>query len=283
MLVQHLLFTAWMAGLFAGASQHNRPNVDDIGGFLIAYLTVCGLHWYLMGTFLVGEWPLLSPRVKRRLPQSFLGRAFLTWFNPGPGTGYLFAVGNLLVAAVLSLVALFVATSLSSGPFARTPSPQQVIFFTLVGFCYITIYLGVGKLVVGVLAKISPVGVVLSVLLQILIVLAGCGIPLVIHLMSDYRSGGWNLLHITNPVWTLYEVADTGTGAIHSPVLLMILGPLAGIIFILNLPSIAAEVRHVRIAKPTRVAEEDAEAAALAAPHHPVRTSPWDEVSTEVS
>ena len=34
----------------------------------------------------------LSPRVKRDLPQTLLGRIFLTWFAPGPGTGYMFAV-----------------------------------------------------------------------------------------------------------------------------------------------------------------------------------------------
>jgi hypothetical protein len=277
MLVQFLLFTGWMSGLFAGLSQQNQIILNELGGFLVAYLCVCGVHWYIMGTFLVGEWPHLSPRVKRRLPQSFLGRAFLTWFNPGPGTGYLFAVGNLFVAGLLSMIMLFVATSISPNAITRTPSPEQVTFFTLIGFSYITIYLGIGKLAVAGLTRIAPVGVVLSVLLQILLVLAGAGIPLVIHLMSDYRSTGWNLLHITNPIWTLAEVADSGTGLLNSPTLLLILAPLALIVFVANLPSVAAEVRHVRIAAPKRVAEEDAEAAALAAPPQPVRSSPWDE------
>jgi hypothetical protein len=56
----------------------------------------------------------------------------------------------------------------------------------------------------------------------------------------------------------------------------MMLIPTALGIFLANLPSIAAEVRHVRIAKPLRVAQEDALAAAQAAPPR-AKTNPWDE------
>ena len=60
--------------------------------------------------YLHGEWHTEHEgwfsRVKRRLPQSFLGRAFLTWFTPGPGSGYVFAVANLGSALLLVLVAI---------------------------------------------------------------------------------------------------------------------------------------------------------------------------------
>ena len=57
----------------------------------VVYFSILAMHWYVMGTLMSGESSRLSNRAKRHLPQSFLGRAFLTWFNPGPGTGYLFA------------------------------------------------------------------------------------------------------------------------------------------------------------------------------------------------
>ena len=45
----------------------------------------------------------------------------------------------------------------------------------------------------------------------------------------------------------------------------------------MNLPGVVREVRYVRIARPSRVAEEDAELAARSHPAEPVRTSPWDD------
>lgn len=51
----------------------------------------------------------------------------------------------------------------------------------------------------------------------------------------------------------------------------------AGIVFLANLPGIAHEVRNVRLAKPQRVAEEDAQLVAQSAPPKPAQISPWDE------
>jgi hypothetical protein len=47
-------------------------------------------------------------------------------------------------------------------------------------------------------------------------------------------------------------------------------------VFLLNLPGIVREVRFVRLPKPKRVAEEDAEQAALLHPPQPIQISPWD-------
>lgn len=274
MVVQFLLFSGWMAwGIWSQGIMDNY-----VGGFLLVYLTFCGLHWYVMGALLSGEWPYLSPRVKRQLPQSFLGRSLLTWFNPGPGTGYMFALGNLLAAVLAALCILTAWYALNPSLATTTPwaSFDKVLSFILAGYAYIVIYLGLGRLIVRVLQRIAPVGIALSVLVQILLLVAGCGIPLIIYLMSPNRGFGYTLLQITNPVWTLVEVVEGGTGAGTAELALMMLIPTALVIFLTNLPSIAAEVRHVRIAKPLRVAQEDALAAAQAAPPR-AKTNPWDE------
>jgi hypothetical protein len=121
---------------------------------------------------------------------------------------------------------------------------------------------------------VAPVGIALSLMVQILLLVAGCGIPLIIYLMSYSRGGGYTLLQITNPIWTLVELVDSGTGLTYSPAILLVLVPVAVIIFLANLPGIAAEVRHVRVAKPLRVAQEDA---AAQKPPPRVKTNPWDE------
>jgi hypothetical protein len=211
------------------------------------------------------------------LPQSFLGRSLLTWFNPGPGTGYMFALGNLLAAVVASLVLLTVWYSLDPSVAAAAPpaSLDKVLNFIIAGYAYVVIFLGLGRLIVRVLQRVAPVGIALSVLVQILLLVAGCGIPLTVYLMSPHRGLGYSLMHITNPVWTLVEMVD-GPGIGYEPLVQFLLVGTGTLIYLVNLPGIAAEVRHVRVAKPLRVAQEDALAAAQSAPPR-AKTNPWDE------
>jgi len=119
----------------------------------------------------------------------------------------------------------------------------------------------------------------LGVLIQILLAAAGCAVPAVLQTMSYryYYSTGYSLLQITNPFWTLAHVGDDATLPAETAILLIVVPLAALIVFVLNLPGVVREVRHVRIAKPARVAEEDAELAALVAPPQPTRTSPWDD------
>ena len=85
MLVQQLVWTGSMvtAALMAPYQYWLMP------AFIGA-----GVYWGVMGAFLVGEEAQLSPRARRRLPQSLLGRVVFTWFNPGSGTGYIFCIAN---------------------------------------------------------------------------------------------------------------------------------------------------------------------------------------------
>lgn len=268
MLVQYLLFAGWM-GVAWGATV-------DLAELSLVFLTVVGLHWYVMGTLMIGESPDLSLRVRRRLPKSFLGRMFLTWFNPGPGTGYLLAVGGMLSA--LALVALPCVMSFFVPGGIRTPrmSAEVLLAYGVAGFCYLTILLGLGLLLGRLVHRFSPTSSVLSVLFQALLVLLGCGVPLVIQLSSSqWYSSGYTLLQVSNAFWTLTEMARS-SGSTQTPAILTILLPCSLLVFVLNLRGIAREVRFVRTAKPPRVAEEDAQQAAKRHPPQPVQISPWD-------
>src|SRR5690606_15189854 len=123
-----------------------------------------------------GEWPHLSPRVKRQLPQSFLGRSLLTWFNPGPGTGYVFVLGNLLAAALAGFVVLAFWYTIRPTGGTRWLTLDRVFFFMLAGYGYVATYLGIGRLIVRACQRVAPVGIALSVLVQLLLLLCGCGI-----------------------------------------------------------------------------------------------------------
>ena len=272
MVVQQALLIGWFAW---GFLQDDASNTD---GMACAYLVIAGIHWAAMGMFINGELGETSLRVKRQLPQTLLGRVFLTWFNPGPATGFMFVVANLLAATAIGGLFLWGDSFRGGGPGVRGISiPRTVIVgFGILQMSYILFYLGIGRLVISLLRRVTPVSQTLAVLMQVLIVMAGSGIPLSIHMMSPTMRNNYSLLEITNPFVSLYEVVNAGDFRFEVQVLLGIV-PLAALaVFLLNLPSIVLAVHQVRLAKPQRVAEEDAEMEAQRAPP-PGPSSPFDE------
>jgi ABC-type transport system involved in cytochrome c biogenesis permease component len=272
MLVQFACFAGWMAWplLETGGTR----DVIEI------FLVVSIMHWYAMGALMTGESSQLSPRVKRNLPRSVLGRVFLTWFNPGPGTGYVFAVAGL--AAALLMAGL--AASLGRRPVAlRGGSAPTFASFALgvLGMSYVIVFVGMGRWLIRVLRRFTPVNLFAGVGIHLILVGMCTAIPLVIQFNSvRWRNCGYSLLQTTNPFWTLAELIDRNAPLPETSQLLLIVPITAVLVFLLNLRSIAEEVQQVRISPPPRVAEDDA---ALAPPREPVKTSPWDSLDKPAS
>jgi hypothetical protein len=282
LVVAELSFLAWMAWL----------QLMVGGNVVFGLLGLTALFWYVAGVFLTGESGLLSPRVKRGLPQSVLGRVFLTWFAPGPGTGYMFVIANMLALSIVAslpykeIAELFrgvptgTAAAGSTAGFAGTAVALRLtradVFETaLVATSYLVIYLGIGKLLLSAIAKVSEVRLPTRVLVHLLLLMLGGGVPLIIQLSTpSLRNQGYTLLQITNPVWTVNEACGKGL-PFDMPILQWVLPLAAALIWLANLPGLAAELRQVRIPKPERVVEEDAALAAQAAGDS-LRKSPWD-------
>jgi len=272
MAVLQLLLIGWVTWFWITSLRGDDEFIYASVSMLLAY-------WFVMGMFVTGESPELSPRVKRDLPQSFLGRAFLTWFNPGPGTGYLFVFCNLAAAFLVLAVGVAVV---DQGGFVglsgwRTVEAAQLLAFTGLGTGYVVFYLGLGLLTVRLLRRLTYVGLMLSLVVHPLLVLIGIFVPLVIYWMSDLRYMDYSLLHLTNPFWSLVELADRPRIDGEMTMLLILVLGGAAIVAVLNMPAVVRELRHVRVAKPKRVAAEDAEREALRAPPKPEPKSPWDD------
>ena len=125
----------------------------------------------------------------------------------------------------------------------------------------------------GWIQRRRPAGMALSVLFQVLLVLIGCSAPRLIEIAAGSRSMGYNLLYAFDPFTTLDEVLSTnGLPAEVMSLYLLVLG-LAGVLFVVNLPSVVREIRQVREAAPPRVAEDEA---ALHPQPAPAPRSPWD-------
>lgn len=270
-IVQHSLFTGWIAWAWAQWSEFP---------ILLVYLVVSGGYWFAAGSYMTGEPAVMSPRVKRDLPQSVLGRTFLTWLNPGPGTGYLLALvgygSTLLFALLLLQVQLWSGRPIRSvGPTAMADPVELVLRVGVGVLVYLAFYLGVGKWLLAVAARAQPIGVNGRALLHSLLVAAGVAGPLIFQWSSVHRGEAYTLWQTTNPFWTIWMLCYPASS--DDPlVALCIMSILAALVLAWQLPSIGREVASVRLAPPPRVAEEDAAtAAALAPPPEP--KDPWDE------
>lgn len=264
MLIQQSCFVGWLSVpvvLYPESSDSLAVSCALGGIAAVAY-------WYIMGTLMTGEWPHLSRRVQRSLPQSTLGRTLFTWFNPGPGTGYMFAVANLGMLALLGLTAV----AFWSPQSARRIN-ELAVFVLIFGWCYVTIFLGIGRLIINAVRRFTYVPMSGGILLQLILVLVGVGIPLALQMASRSFGRGYSLIHMVDPLRTMSELVTRGPRAIETGVLVIVLPAAAIVVLLLNLRSVMSELHRQRTAAPTRVLEEDA---SLETPLPPKPTNPWE-------
>jgi hypothetical protein len=242
MLVQQVLITGWFLYVWIQVEDHD---------VLFVPLTLSGIHWMVMGALMTGEWAELSPRVRRQLPQSLLGRIFLTWFNPGSGTGYLFACINLF-AVTLTISTAATVTSMFTA-FSGTLNNGSLYWFgaLLCGYC--TLYLGAGRLLILWLRRYLSFGLLLPLLLHGLLALLGAAIPVFAQawIMGFADFDTYTELQVTNWFWTLAEAADGNNPTIPSVTLLVVGGALG--MLLVHLILAAGEVEQVRQEEPQRV------------------------------
>lgn len=261
--LQFLLWTAWfgwawMSGQWAGE-------------MLFAYAAVTGAHWYVMGIFFTAESPRLSLRVRRRLPQSFLGRVLFTWFNPGPGTGLMFSLGGALTVWLLVAVAARWAWWPAAG--AGSASRRDLHLFCAAGTAYLAIYLGAEVLLLRLLRRFVVLRVATGWVVHLLLVFFGAALPSILSLLL-YPNLDYGGLHYLNHFYTLYAIADGKAQWVATPLVAFLAGT-AAVVVALNLPGIIREMGQVRIATPARVEEEE-QAGRPAPPPVASRESPWD-------
>ena len=274
---------ACLLGVIGGVAfesmRSGSPAASQVGGALIIIGTMFGAgYWYFMGALMTGEWPHLSRRVQRSLPTSAIGRPFFSLLNPGPGSGYLFAIANL--SAIILFV--FAATMiLSNGSGSGRPSFEQGVYFAIFAWSYVVAFLGFGCLIINALRKWVFVPMTAAFLVHAVLFLAAIGVPTVIQMTSrSLRDGGYTLWQITNPVWTLSELVNKNQGVdnVQAGILIYILPTAALIALLLNMRAIGTELLLQRIPVPVRIVEDEAELKA-AIPRGP--SSPWDADETE--
>lgn len=252
MVVIHFVFLGWCAAFW---SFIRRP-----AGPLVIYTSCSMVFFWIVGSMLVSERSEMSPRVRRTLPQTALGRMFIGWFYPGSTSGFLFAVANLFTVAVLSIQMAMIRWTDNGIDFDEYW--QFVVTFALVA----VMYLGVGRLVLRLLER-KLRGPIVGLFVGVILVFLGTFIPFVLG-MAVSGPSGYSVMHFTNPFWTLDEAASGRLGPE-----MFVVGFMAFTMLLLNLFAAGNDISLNRAKAPQRIIEVEK----LNEPEpEPQRTSPWD-------
>lgn len=235
------------------------------GEIIAFYALYTSFTWFVFGALMVGEDHLLSPRIRRGLPKTLFSRVFLTLFCPGPGTGYLFAISNMLT--------MFFGSCCLASYVAHQTDLVDFIAGTWVLVCYAVIYLGVARLLLRWMGKTTSTGPVLGLLISIILIGLTSLLSMIGQLMlwvDDYT-----LLQLPNVFWTTIEVMD-GTRKDMMVLIVAILSATAAIIFLINMLRLSKQLMLVQTVTPQRVMEDEA---VLNPPPEvtKVKSSPWDD------
>lgn len=251
MVAQLALFAGWMIFLWLKYEQ---------GEFAIVIMTIGGIFWAIYGAMLTGEVAELSPRARRDLPQSFMGRTFLTWFNPGSATGYMLAV-TTFATFVLTITSINTyGTASGNGGFYN---PTQANTFGILMWSYMAFYLGLGRLIIAGLRKLSYFGLAAVVLIHVLLLVLSAAIPTFFQFwLEGFREPDYSTIQAMNWWWSLLEAGRRNT-VMMDPTLYI--ASAAGLsMFALHLVLAAREVEKTRLATPERVTQDDYRAHGLA-------------------
>jgi hypothetical protein len=228
--------------------------------------TFCWIHWGMAGAWMMGESGIITQRARRTLPDSYFGRVFLTWFNPGAGPAYLFVVLGFLGP----WIGYFAVTDALLIALGRYEAPANVAFgawvFVLTLTAYLALYLGLVRLALLLLyrklrASRILVSFAMTGVLMILSIFASLIFSLVENQYQDMDFGWYCFM---NPIWTLSEMsgdfysASSGLLFNDSEVFLawLALTVSASIVFLTNAVLASRDVMITRVETPPRVVAE---------------------------
>jgi hypothetical protein len=220
-----------------------------------AGLFVIAGFWTFCGALMVSERSTITPRIRRELPSSFLGRLFLTWLTPGPTTGLVFTIIAVSVLTIMHQAAL--AWIIRSGVAPGGAAPQLGRFFGQTGLlcpAYLICFLVAVRLLMLVVRLRNDPRVEIGLAALIVVSLMAALVPYSLQLhYNDYQPLEYDQTwQVTNWIFTIGTSLDRGLPANQ-------IQKVVGSAVCLALISILAAwktTRPRRIATPTRVQEE---------------------------
>lgn len=262
MLVQQSAYIGWFAAVWIYDRDADIPIVMFV--FALAY-------WTFAGMFLTSEGQVLSPRVRRTLPKTALGRQLFTLLSPGPGTGYFFVMGNLTYLMLLTFTAS--VFSRRGGP---SISGVPLLWVLCVALAYAAAYLGLGRIIILLVRRVAELSLFGGFLVHVLLMLAGGSLPFAIEASSSmFRREGFSYLDVPSPVAVMLHLERGDLSDVEAITTGVIVIGAATCLLLVNLVLAAGELRQTRLPLPQRIIEDE-----LAKAARPVRASnPWGDTT----
>ena len=203
-------------------------------------------YWLLMGALMLAESPEMSVRVQRTLPTTTLGRMFLLWMNPGPGTGFMFATTSCFAGlTILGVFALFMRHNSSF----THPLLSGTVFMG-----YLLMYLGATRLIVLGLGRRLPCTFALPTITLVALLVAGVAGPsILMTIFTGAPSQSYGIQEFTNWAWMIDELDDSRT-MLQIAILASIVG---GTLFMINLVMLSRETTYRHQPTPIAVLSDD--------------------------
>jgi hypothetical protein len=203
-----------------------------------------------------------------------LGRAFLTWFNPGSGTGYAFTVSNM---ATLAITAIAMGLYAQLMAFDGQPNDERWFIFAVMAVAYVAAYLGVGRLIVVFVRRYVWGGLAMAFVIQLFIAAMGAILPFLVQLttLGAALADEYTLIQAPNWAWTMYAIADDSLTGVDLAVYAIVPG-VAFVVFLMNMALAAREIAAERIQTPERVIEDELQLHPEKAPKPAGPQNPWD-------
>lgn len=272
-VIQHILICAiglWIAVI-----------VQDALPLLITFYVAVGVS-VVYASLSISESGILSERVRRSLPSSDFARTLFSWFVPGGGRAFVFFLGNVVAAAVFTLIAswvienyletesdmwnmdepIFVFYTRMRG---TTGSINSYTSFSCFFWClvytisYFVIFVGLARVTVESLRNyISPnQAFVFSFAVTVLILTVTTAIPLIIVLsVNTIWRDDFQFVQITNAFWTI-SAKTTGTNISDEVYFQLGIPSTAFFILLVNLRMAAKEIKQSAAVTPRRVREDE--------------------------
>jgi len=234
-LAQQTLFFFWLC----------LTPQDDGGGRFFWWIVFIffGLYWAILGSFMIGELAILSPRARRTLPRTALGRILLTWLQPGSGTGYVFVLASLGGTFLYSI-----------GIFGWS-SPQESLVAGTLGLAIWTVvaaYLGLARIIMLFINRYGVAGPVVAFCVTAILATFSTIMPTLSTALADVDVEV-SLAMRVNWAYVLSRIINWAfTASTPNPVAweLVIIGPLAAAMLLVNLALTVQEIAAGRLPPP---------------------------------
>jgi hypothetical protein len=237
LVIQFLLMMGWIGYWWIMYGRGDLSN--PIGAWILM-----GVHWFIVGSFLVAERPGLSQRVAREIPRRASGQMLLAMLLPGPATGLAFLLANMVCLVAMVGLSEWTLDWFWPTPAVRTGGHYATLFaLSLVS--YIVVYCGLGKFLAGLIRRRwhlpTPAGAALVWLMAAI----GSAVPSFFAMvLPNHQFQKYSIWQVTDPISTLAELYQMGR--VNS--LAFIPVGLAALVLLLNLRAMTQAVREISVA-----------------------------------